>query len=54
VARVSAAALVVMAKEPLPGRVKTRLCPPLQHAQAAALAEAALSPTRCGPSPRRP
>ena len=39
------AALVVMAKEPLPGRAKTRLCPPLAHAQAAALAEAALADT---------
>ena len=39
------AALVVMAKEPLPGRAKTRLCPPLHHAQAAALAEAALADT---------
>jgi len=37
--------LVVMAKAPLPGRVKTRLCPPLDHAQAAALAEAALADT---------
>ena len=34
-----------MAKEPLPGRVKTRLCPPLDHEQAAALAEAALADT---------
>ncbi|HEV7807832.1 MAG TPA: TIGR04282 family arsenosugar biosynthesis glycosyltransferase [Solirubrobacteraceae bacterium] len=39
------AALVVMAKAPLAGRVKTRLCPPLDHAQAAALAEAALVDT---------
>jgi rSAM/selenodomain-associated transferase 1 len=39
------ATLVVMAKEPRPGRVKTRLCPPLQHAQAAALAESALADT---------
>jgi rSAM/selenodomain-associated transferase 1 len=38
-------ALVVMAKAPLPGHAKTRLCPPLEHAQAAALAEAALSDT---------
>ncbi|MDX6678241.1 MAG: uncharacterized protein QOE31_2293 [Solirubrobacteraceae bacterium] len=38
-------ALVVMAKEPLAGRVKTRLCPPLEPAQAAALAEAALGDT---------
>jgi rSAM/selenodomain-associated transferase 1 len=44
VPRVSAA-LVVMAKEPVSGRVKTRLCPPLEHAQAAALAEAALVDT---------
>jgi hypothetical protein len=34
-----------MAKEPLPGRVKTRLCPPLDHEQAAALAEASLADT---------
>jgi rSAM/selenodomain-associated transferase 1 len=39
------AALVVMAKEPVPGRVKTRLCPPLKAAEAAALAEAALADT---------
>ena len=39
------AALVVIAKEPLPGRVKTRLCPPLTPQQAAQLAEAALSDT---------
>ena len=39
------AALVVMAKEPLPGRVKTRLCPPLAPEQAAQLAEAALADT---------
>jgi rSAM/selenodomain-associated transferase 1 len=44
VRRVSAA-LVVMAKEPLAGRVKTRLCPPLRHEQAAALARAALADT---------
>lgn len=34
-----------MAKAPVPGRVKTRLCPPLDHAQAATLAEAALADT---------
>ena len=39
------AALVVMAKEPLPGRVKTRLCPPLQPVEAATLAAAALADT---------
>ncbi len=39
------AALAVIAKAPVAGRVKTRLCPPLQPAQAAALAEAALADT---------
>ncbi len=39
------ATLVVIAKEPLPGRVKTRLCPPLEPEHAAALAEAALADT---------
>ena len=38
-------ALVVMAKAPVAGHVKTRLCPPLDHGQAAALAEAALADT---------
>jgi rSAM/selenodomain-associated transferase 1 len=37
--------VVVMAKEPRPGRCKTRLCPPATPAQAAALAEAALADT---------
>jgi hypothetical protein len=37
--------VVVMAKEPRPGRCKTRLCPPATLAQAAALAEAALADT---------
>ncbi len=37
--------LIVMAKEPVPGRVKTRLCPPCTPAQAAALATAALADT---------
>jgi hypothetical protein len=37
--------LVVIAKEPRPGRVKTRLVPPCTPAQAAALAEAALADT---------
>ncbi len=34
-----------MAKEPVAGAVKTRLCPPLTHGQAAALARAALLDT---------
>jgi len=38
-------ALVVLAKTPLPGRVKTRLCPPLTMAGAAAFAAAALNDT---------
>ena len=37
--------LVVIAKEPVAGRVKTRLCPPFSPAQAAALAAAALADT---------
>ncbi|WP_217556547.1 DUF2064 domain-containing protein [Streptomyces sp. GbtcB6] len=37
--------LLVIAKEPLPGRVKTRLTPPFSPAQAAALAEASLADT---------
>ncbi len=40
-----AAQLIVIAKEPVPGRVKTRLTPPFTPAQAAALAEAALADT---------
>lgn len=39
------AALIVIAKEPLPGRVKTRLTPPCSGVQAAALARAALLDT---------
>ncbi|WP_405639160.1 DUF2064 domain-containing protein [Streptomyces uncialis] len=35
--------VLVLAKEPVPGRVKTRLSPPYSLSQAAALAEAALS-----------
>jgi uncharacterized protein len=42
---VLAAQLIVIAKEPVPGRVKTRLTPPFTPAQAAALAEAALADT---------
>ena len=37
--------LLVIAKQPLPGRVKTRLVPPCTPGQAAALAEAALADT---------
>ena len=37
--------LLVIAKQPAPGRVKTRLVPPFTHEQAAALAEAALADT---------
>ncbi|GII63956.1 glycosyl transferase [Sphaerisporangium krabiense] len=37
------AQIVTLAKEPVPGRVKTRLTPPFSPAQAAALAEAALA-----------
>lgn len=37
--------LAVIAKEPVPGRVKTRLCPPCRPEQAAELAEAALADT---------
>jgi len=37
--------VVVMAKAPIPGDVKTRLCPPLTYDQAAALAQAALLDT---------
>jgi uncharacterized protein len=37
--------LIVLAKEPVPGRVKTRLCPPCSPAEAASLAAAALADT---------
>ncbi len=45
--------MLVVAKEPVPGRVKTRLCPPLSPAEAASVAAAALADTldavaRCG------
>ncbi|MEU5211604.1 DUF2064 domain-containing protein [Streptomyces sp. NPDC020742] len=39
------ATLLVIAKEPVPGRVKTRLTPPYTPVEAAALAEAALTDT---------
>ncbi|MCP9490622.1 MAG: TIGR04282 family arsenosugar biosynthesis glycosyltransferase [Solirubrobacteraceae bacterium MAG38_C4-C5] len=42
---VSAPALAVIAKAPVAGRVKTRLCPPCTPQQAAALAGAALEDT---------
>jgi rSAM/selenodomain-associated transferase 1 len=38
-------ALIVIAKAPVPGRVKTRLCPPCSPLQAAAIARAALLDT---------
>ena len=37
--------ILVMAKEPVAGRVKTRLCPPCSPEEAAGLAEAALADT---------
>ena len=40
-----AAQILVLAKEPVPGRVKTRLTPPFTPREAAALAEAALTDT---------
>jgi rSAM/selenodomain-associated transferase 1 len=39
------AQILVIAKAPVPGRAKTRLCPPCTAAQAASLAEAALTDT---------
>jgi uncharacterized protein len=41
----SASTLLVIAKQPVPGRVKTRLVPPCTYEQAAELAEAALVDT---------
>ncbi|SDS72851.1 TIGR04282 family arsenosugar biosynthesis glycosyltransferase [Actinoplanes derwentensis] len=41
----SAAQILVMAKAPVPGRVKTRLCPPCTPGQAAVIAAAALADT---------
>jgi len=37
--------IVVLAKSPVPGRVKTRLCPPCTHSEAADIAAAALADT---------
>ncbi|HEY4398652.1 MAG TPA: DUF2064 domain-containing protein [Acidimicrobiia bacterium] len=37
--------IIVLAKAPIPGKAKTRLCPPCRPAQAAELAEAALVDT---------
>lgn len=49
--------LLVIAKQPVPGRVKTRLVPPCSYQQAATLAEAALADTlhavRRAPARRR-
>lgn len=44
-AAADAPTLLVIAKEPVPGRVKTRLTPPFSPRQAAQLAEAALTDT---------
>ncbi|MGH3979682.1 MAG: glycosyltransferase, partial [Pseudonocardiaceae bacterium] len=41
----TAAALLVVAKSPVPGHAKTRLCPPATAQQAAAIAAAALLDT---------
>ncbi len=55
--RVGSVALLVIAKEPLPGRAKTRLTPPCSADEAAGLAEAALLDTievvAATPAPRR-
>jgi uncharacterized protein len=45
VLRAARVQLVVMAKSPVPGRCKTRLCPPLTPQDAAEVAEAALADT---------
>lgn len=41
----SSLTVLIIAKEPVPGRVKTRLCPPLTPEQAARVAEACLADT---------
>jgi rSAM/selenodomain-associated transferase 1 len=38
-------ALALLAKEPVPGRVKTRMCPPLSHGDAARLCSSLLADT---------
>jgi rSAM/selenodomain-associated transferase 1 len=45
-------ALVYFAKAPLPGTVKTRLCPPLTPAQAASLYQAMLQDVLAGAQPK--
>ncbi|HZD97914.1 MAG TPA: DUF2064 domain-containing protein [Micromonosporaceae bacterium] len=45
--------LLVIAKQPIPGRVKTRLCPPATPRQAAAIAAAALADTLAAASAAR-
>jgi rSAM/selenodomain-associated transferase 1 len=54
---VTAPQLLLIAKAPVPGRVKTRLCPPCTPAQAAAIAAASLADTvdvlDTGPACRR-
>jgi uncharacterized protein len=42
---VSTTALLVVAKAPVPGQVKTRLCPPATHAEAARIAAASMLDT---------
>jgi rSAM/selenodomain-associated transferase 1 len=41
----SSSSIIVVAKSPVPGRVKTRLCPPCTQREAADIAEAALADT---------
>jgi len=47
------AQLLVLAKTPAPGRVKTRLCPPYTPEQAARIAAAALADTLDSVAARR-
>ena len=48
-----AAQVIVIAKEPVPGRVKTRLTPPFTPADAALLAKAALATRLAAVAARR-